>query len=219
MITLPPYSRYYLLLLLFVLTACTSSTAPILKIGLAAPFTGQHRAIGYDVLYSARLAIRDANATRRLGPYRLVLLPLDDNGDPHQATTTAQAFAQDPDLVAVIGHWLPTTTETASQIYLANNIPFVHTQQQSFLSFSSSQLPDSFLDGYAKTTPFDELAGPYAAPSYDATNLLITALEQLIAQDISLTPLNIIDTLENLSITGVSGKTIQSVPLYLNGNQ
>ena len=43
------------------LSAC-ASTQPVIKIGLVAPFEGRFRAIGYEAVYAARLAIREINA-------------------------------------------------------------------------------------------------------------------------------------------------------------
>lgn len=48
-----------LLLALATLAAGCASVDPVVKIGLVAPFEGRHRAIGYDAIYSARLAVRD----------------------------------------------------------------------------------------------------------------------------------------------------------------
>ena len=100
------------------LTGCSSFIArpmdPVVKIGLVAPFEGRHRDIGYDVIYSARLAIREANANRGPGQTKYALVAVDDFGDPESARETASAMAIDPDVVAVIGHWLPETTAASA---------------------------------------------------------------------------------------------------------
>ncbi|MCP5097251.1 MAG: ABC transporter substrate-binding protein, partial [Chloroflexi bacterium] len=67
--------------LLFLLIGC-ASVAPVVKIGLVGPFEGQHRAVGYDVIYSARLAVREINAAGGIGGHRVALVALDDSGDP-----------------------------------------------------------------------------------------------------------------------------------------
>jgi hypothetical protein len=76
------------------LGACT--TAPLTRrIVLLAPFEGVHRAIGYQALYAARLA---------LGPYArtVELLPLDDGGSPMRAAERAAAAARDPQVAAAL---------------------------------------------------------------------------------------------------------------------
>ncbi|MCA9973855.1 MAG: ABC transporter substrate-binding protein, partial [Anaerolineales bacterium] len=105
---LPSYALRLPFLLLILLTGC-ASTAPVVKIGLVGPFEGQRRAIGYDVIYSARLAVREVNAAGGIDGVRVALVALDDSGDPRLARETAAALVVDPAVVAVIGHWSPET--------------------------------------------------------------------------------------------------------------
>ena len=66
------------------LTGC-QSVAPVAKVALVAPFEGAQRAVGYDVIYSARLAVREINEAGGIGGYRVSLVALDDGGDPELA--------------------------------------------------------------------------------------------------------------------------------------
>src|SRR3972149_3971871 len=93
-----------------ILTACAPSTRPTIKIGLVAPFEGRYREIGEEVIYSARLAVREANANGGLGGYSVELMAFDDGGDPAQAEEQARKLATDPQVVGVIGNWLDSTT-------------------------------------------------------------------------------------------------------------
>ena len=63
--------------LLMILSGC-ASVKPVVKIGLVAPFEGRARAVGYDAIYAARLAVREANAAGGIGGYRLAVVALDD---------------------------------------------------------------------------------------------------------------------------------------------
>ena len=85
----------------------------MVKVGLVAPFEGRHRAIGYDALYSARLAVRELNAAGGIDGTRVALVALDDSGNPEFAAATADSLIVDPNVVAVVGHWLPETTAAA----------------------------------------------------------------------------------------------------------
>ncbi len=97
--------------------AAPPSTAPVVRIGLVAPFEGRQREIGYDVIYSARLAVREWNGRGGVAGYRVELVALDDSGDPEMAIRAAQTLAIDPAVVGVVGHWLATTTEAARPVY------------------------------------------------------------------------------------------------------
>ena len=165
--------------LLLLLASGCRSVPSVVKIGLVAPFEGRHRPVGYDLIYSARLAVREINNDGGVGGVRLALVALDDGGDPELARATAAALISDPGVVAVIGHWLPETTAAAQPLYAAAGLPLIAAGSgaDAFGPFEPAALPDAFRQAYAAVTPFDEVAGPYAAPAYDALYLLRAALE------------------------------------------
>jgi ABC-type branched-subunit amino acid transport system substrate-binding protein len=79
-----------------VFTGCAVQTTPsVIRIGLLAPFEGRYREIGYDLLYAARLALRDA------GQAHLELFPIDDGGAVESAIDRAEALRRNP-LVQVV---------------------------------------------------------------------------------------------------------------------
>ena len=101
---------------IFLLSACQTAP-PVVKIGLVAPFEGQNRPVGYDAIYSARLAVREINEQGGIGGNYVALVALDDSGDPQLAQETAHSLVLDPAVVAVIGHGLPETSAAAQPIY------------------------------------------------------------------------------------------------------
>ncbi|WP_241021630.1 branched-chain amino acid ABC transporter substrate-binding protein [Burkholderia sp. Ac-20353] len=89
------------------------------KIGVAAPLTGQAAYQGKDLQNGAQLAVDQINAAGLLirgQKVKLVLDAEDDAGDPRQATQVAQKLT-DAKIVAVIGHLNSGTTIPASKIY------------------------------------------------------------------------------------------------------
>lgn len=167
-------SLYTLLLLI----GCYS-TAPVIKIGLVAPFEGAQRAVGYDVIYSARLAVREVNAQGGIGGYRVALVAFDDMSDPQLARETAAALAIDPDVVAVLGHWSAETSAAAAAVYAEAGVPFLAIDAIKQDPFTLS--PD-FLQAYSAVTPFDKPPGVYAGPAYDAMAQVFAALETAVSQ-------------------------------------
>jgi len=148
-------------------TGC-QSVAPVVKVGFVAPFEGRHRAVGYDVLYSVRLAVREINEAGGIGGTRIALVALDDGGNPEFAQATARSLVIDPGVVAVAGHWLPETTAAADVIYEENGLVFLAGGAEPFTVTDPSQLSAEFVSAYADVSPFDEMPGPYAAPAYAA---------------------------------------------------
>ena len=164
-----------LLTLLLLLMGC-ASVAPVVKIGLVAPFEGAQRALGYDAIYAARLAVREVNATGGINGYRVALVSLNDGGDGQLAAETAVSLTIDPAVVAVIGHGLPETTAVAAPTYAAAGLPFLPLGDAPFAQQDPTLLPADFQSAYNAVTPFDETAGPYAAATYDAIQLLFRAM-------------------------------------------
>jgi ABC-type branched-subunit amino acid transport system substrate-binding protein len=123
-----------------VLSACFPITRPVLKIALVAPFEGRYRDVGYEVTFAYRLAIQEINRAGGVGGYSIEMLSLDDGGDAAQAAEQARKVAADPEVIAVIGHWLDATTRTAAPIYDAAGIPLLATGTTAVLPESAFRL-------------------------------------------------------------------------------
>ena len=178
-------------------TAC-SSVAPVVKVALVASFEGRHRAVGYDVLYSARLAVRELNAAGGINGTRVSLVTLDDGGSPEFAAATADSLIVDPAVVAVVGHWLPETTSAAGPRYDDQGLAFIAGGEAPFQNTDPAQLSPDFVAAYNAVTPFDETPGPYAGPAYDAYQSLWRALELAQDQDGAITRAAVFKTLSEI---------------------
>lgn len=183
---------------------CTS-VDPVVKIGLVAPFEGRDRAIGYDAVYSARLAVREINAAGGIGGYRVALVALDDRGDMARAEEAAASLVIDPGVVAVVGHYLPETTNAAAPIYAGGGLALLPAGAPPFTESDPAQLPAEFLDAYAAVTPFDETAGPFAGATYDAFGLLGQALAMAEESTGAITRATVQDALHGLEYEGLTG--------------
>jgi ABC-type branched-subunit amino acid transport system substrate-binding protein len=186
-----------------------ASVAPVIKIGLVAPFEGRHRSVGYDVIYSARLAIREANASGGIGAYRVSLVALDDFGDSEIAPDTAASLVIDPGVVAAVGHWLPETTDAAETIYRASDLPFVAAGKTPLGAVDPASLPDDFRQAYAAVTPFDEEAGPYAQSGYDSINLILAAMAVAWQKNGTIDRQGVASALSELTYEGLTGPVSQ----------
>lgn len=85
----------FLLALLLLITSWSAIPTPT-RIALLAPFEGRYREVGYEALYSARMALQDT------GNNFIELLPVEDGGSPASATARARALSIDPDVAAVL---------------------------------------------------------------------------------------------------------------------
>ncbi|HCB49079.1 MAG: hypothetical protein AMJ56_03730 [Anaerolineae bacterium SG8_19] len=186
-------------------TSGCNSVSPEVKIGLVGPFEGRHRDVGYDVIYSARLAIREVNNSGGIGQYRVSLVAFDDFGNPEMAPQVAAALVADDDIVAVLGHWLPETTNSAAPVYERGNVPFVATDNNEFEIADPSILPVEFQQRYASITPFDEVVGPHAGGAYDAMNAIIEAIRLAEDSEDEVNRDSVGRALKGLSYDGMTG--------------
>ncbi len=113
-----------LVLLAAALAGC-GVTRPVVKIGVVAPFEGRYRAVGYDVIYAVRLAVRERNTAGGINGYAVEVVSLDDGGAAAAAAEQARKLALDPAVVAVIGHWRDDTTLAAAPVYAGAGLPLV----------------------------------------------------------------------------------------------
>lgn len=118
---------FFLLLLIILFSACAvvRITRPVVKIGLAGPFEGPYRYVGYDAIYAVRLALRAVNAAGGVGGYSVELVAYDDQGTISGARAVARNLVLDPQVIAVIGHFGDETTAAARGIYAQANLPLI----------------------------------------------------------------------------------------------
>ena len=164
--------------LLVLLTGCALiRTPPVTKIALLAPFEGRYRAIGYDALYAARLALRDSGATH------IFLTAIDDGGRVDSASQRAQAIQQDDSIalvlasgmfaahpttqraygdvpVIVIGHW--HTRPTRPNVYL-----LTHPTIDDAITFREDDILALDLDASPPIVGSELLALPQVPDLYD----------------------------------------------------
>lgn len=98
--------------------AFPGSVKPTVKIGLAAPFEGLYRDLGYEVLHAVRLAVRQRNSAGGVnGRYLVELVALNDLNEPLEAAQLAREMAVDPGVLGVVGGWSPESLEAAGPEY------------------------------------------------------------------------------------------------------
>ena len=207
-------TRYCFLLLTLLLAGCASvdfadvsSVDPVVKIGLVAPFEGEQRVIGYDVIYATRLAVRQVNTAGGINGYRVALVAYDDSTYPSEAENVAEALIVDDGIVAVLGHWTAETNAVAQKLYADAGLAWVPMGGDGIEGvFSAEQTPDTFKQAYqAITFGGTQPPGAYAAPAYDAMQLIFEAIDQASQQgDVSRATVN--KLLPSISLQGMTGK-------------
>ena len=97
--------------------------APVIKIGVIAPFEGMGRPLGCAVLPGIKAAAAEANASGDLGRYRVLVVAFNDDLLGPTAAAQAQALALDADVLGVIGPWSVETAAAAQPILAEAGLP------------------------------------------------------------------------------------------------
>src|SRR6266850_5665290 len=110
-----------LLVAILALTACSRGGGRgAIVLGLAGPFS-QPR--GESMQRAAELAVKEINARGGVRGRPLELRIVDDSGRADIAIRVAQAFADDPAVVAVVGHLTSGTSLAAGRVYGSGRRP------------------------------------------------------------------------------------------------
>ena len=109
---------FLLFAICYLLSACAlpGDAAPVVKIGVIAPFEGAGRPLGYAVLPAIKAAVAEANASGKLGRYQVMVVAFNDDLHGPTAAAQAKALALDPEVLAVVGPWSAETVEAVAPI-------------------------------------------------------------------------------------------------------
>ncbi|MCX7918810.1 MAG: branched-chain amino acid ABC transporter substrate-binding protein [bacterium] len=137
--------------------SCAQQQTNVIRIGFAAPLTGDQAEIGIDMKNGVLMAIEEANAAGGVLGKKLELVPMDDKHDPKEAVAVAQKLITDPTVVAVVGHLNSNCSIPASKKY--------HEAQLAMITPSSTN-PELTLQGYPeifRMCATDSFQGPFGA--------------------------------------------------------
>ncbi len=203
-------SRPFLCIVLglcFLLTGCdVSRVDPVVKIGVVAPFDGELQHVGYDLLYSVRLAVREVNAAGGIGGNRVALVIYSDSTDTRRAVEVADALVIDDSVVAVLGHWHPETTAAAAPVYTAANLAFLPMGEGHLGATDPAVLPEEFRAAY-NAIAFEAGRQPteWAGTAYDGMQLVFQAIDVAQRTQSSVSRTAIAETIEVVSVKGLTG--------------
>jgi branched-chain amino acid transport system substrate-binding protein len=101
----------------------TGAMAGDIRIGVAAPFTGNLAAYGDNIKAGTSLKLKEINDAGGINGQKVELVWGDDLCQPKDAGTVGSKFAADKSIVAVIGHLCSSATLAAMPIYVRAGLP------------------------------------------------------------------------------------------------
>lgn len=136
-------------------------------VGVMGPFTGDAASIGQEQLNWATFALDRFNTDNGTD---FTLAEGDTQLDPAQATTVAQQFISDQEIIGVVGPAGSQEVEAIGPIF-DGALAFVSP------SATSTDLTDGSIEGFFRVVPRDDVQGPtdaeYMISELDAGNVLI----------------------------------------------
>jgi len=103
----------------------TGAMAGTIRIGVAAPFTGNLAAYGDNIKAGTSLMLKEINDAGGINGQKIELVWGDDLCQPKDAGTVGSKFAADKSIVAVIGHLCSSATLAAMPIYVRAGLPAI----------------------------------------------------------------------------------------------
>ena len=143
---------------LLFLSGCSGGESNTVKIGCAAPLTGDQAQLGIDTCNGVKMAVEEANEKGIGIPgKKFEVLSLDDQHNPAQAVNVAKKFVADPTVLAVLGHFNSSCTKPASAIY--------HEARLVQLTAVSTnpEISKQGFDTFFRTAATDDVQGPRGA--------------------------------------------------------
>jgi branched-chain amino acid transport system substrate-binding protein len=99
--------------------------ADTIRIGVASPFTGDLAAYGDNIKAGVNLKLKEINGAGGVNGKKIELVWGDDLCQPKEAGTVASKFANDKNIVAVIGHLCSSATLAGMPIYVRAKMPVI----------------------------------------------------------------------------------------------
>ncbi len=99
--------------------------ADTIRIGVAGPFTGDAAAYGDNIKAGVSLKLTEINAAGGINGKKVELVWGDDLCAPKEGGTVASKFANDKNIVAVIGHVCSSATLAGMPIYVRAKMPVI----------------------------------------------------------------------------------------------
>lgn len=98
---------------------------PVWEIVTVGPFSGAQEQYGLQILFGVHYAQRVANQAGGIRGRRLVVRFFDDKASAEEAVRVAGRLVQDPDTIALIGHYNSRATLAAGPVYQSNGLPAI----------------------------------------------------------------------------------------------
>ncbi|PZG55356.1 branched chain amino acid ABC transporter substrate-binding protein [Spongiactinospora gelatinilytica] len=137
-----------------------------LVIGVIAPMSGKLSAIGLGIRNSAQLAVEQANQKCAVKGYQLTVDAQDDEANPDKGAAAAQRFADDPNVVGIVGSYNSGVARAIQPKIAGSKLVQIspgNTDPALTRGADFATAPKRQYDNYFRVVGTDDLQGPFNA--------------------------------------------------------
>lgn len=143
---------------------------PTIEIGVQGPLSGDNQALGINIDWGVKLAVKQANDKGDL-PFTLAVKDSDDQGAQDKGPDASRLLIQDPKVLGVVGPAFSGPTAATGALYTAANLVTVSP------SATRPSLTTSGFKSFFRVVANDGVQGPavadYLAKGIKATNVFV----------------------------------------------
>jgi branched-chain amino acid transport system substrate-binding protein len=221
----------------FILALCLCGTAfaadaPVIKIGVIAPLTGNVAVYGIAAKNGSELFARLANEAGGIDGHKVELVIYDDKGDPTESLNAYNKLVTADEVAAIIGPVTSSPTFGVAEASAADNVPCItgtatHPDVTSYgKNFFRTCFEDPFQGGAMARFAFEKLDAKTAAVIYNVSDAYSTGLYNAFRESAEKAGLQIVgaesyandDVDFNAQLTGIakSAPDVLFIPDYYN---
>lgn len=137
--------------------ASTAPAAKVIKIATQSPLSGGQGALGEQIKLGAQLAVEAAAPRFEALGYKLELAAYDDQANPDTGVANANRIINDPDILAIVGHYNSGVAIPSSEVYARVNLAMVSPAN------TNPRITDRNMTSVNRICGRDDVQGPAAA--------------------------------------------------------
>jgi branched-chain amino acid transport system substrate-binding protein len=134
-----------------------ASALPVIKIASATPLSGSQSALGSSIKNGIEMALNARVEEFKALGFDLQFVPTDDQADPKVGVSNAQRLVEDPEVLAVVGHYNSGVAIPSSEVYNGYGLAMVSPAN------TSPDVTDRALPTVSRICARDDAQGPAGA--------------------------------------------------------
>ncbi len=139
------------------LAAGSVSAEQVIKIASCCPLSGAQAGLGEFIKLGAQLAVDEAQNRIAAMGFKLELSPQDDQASPDVGVAVAKRLVNDPELLAVVGHFNSGVALPASEVYKDYNLAMVSPAN------TNPKVTERGYENVSRVCGRDDVQGPVGA--------------------------------------------------------